>query len=1149
MYLKSLKLVGFKSFADRTRMEFRPGVTVIVGPNGSGKSNIVDAVAWVMGTQSTRALRTGKMEDVIFAGTVTRPGLGRAEVTITFDNGDGRLPLDLAEVSITRRLYRDGSSDYEINGVACRLLDIQELLSDSGVGRHQHVIVGQGQIDSVLNAGPDQHRAVIEEAAGILKHKVRRQRAERRLERTDADVLRLHDLLGELKRQMRPLKRQAEAAARHDDVAGLVRALHLYLGGRSLARIDARLGEIDAEDRHFAEVAAAKEAEAAELDAAVGILEGEAGETGRALDRDTAAAARLETTVERLRRIVSVAQERRRSILMRLEGADERRRDLEGERESLRVELADARTEEAETRRRAAEAEVAFRTLEDEERSLASQEGLSTEGALAVVRGDLRSLEETDRRDLRELESVEHRIEVLAGRIAAGEAQADEVRDEIAELDRQTVQAQDSFAKAQQHRQALQASWEEIEDRHRRAETVMAAARAKLEALEQAATRPFDEEARAAVESAPGARGALAALLDVPAVLAAAVDAALGPWAHAVAFGDASAVDAAVRTVKHRGIGGIALVASDAESPCPARVAAEELGVEALCDLLGPNADRRLATRLLGDVVLVEGWTAARRIVATRPDLRAVTPEGDLVTAEGVAVAHPDGATPAMVEAAAVAVEEAERELARSHSLLTSRRRAFDDARAAERDTLERLEALEARLSGSVETLARLERTVEAAQEEAERLTERRRALVAARERRAEQIDLLRRRLDALEGEEAERQRAWEELAARRRRVAAAREQARAAWQEAAGAARAAAERVRLLESRLAAVEEALTREETPDVEPEDLARLERVEVLGRRLLAVAADRLRALRQRQAELRERLGDAATRLEQARARRDEARAEAAAAADGRSALAVEATELRVRREAVVEGLRRDADASEEEALTAGPPPGVDPDADLEALLETKVAELRRMGPVNPLAAEEYRNLEERHEFLRAQLDDLERSRDELRQVIRALDEEIQTRFVEAYEEVAAAFERHFAVLFPGGKGRLRLTDPDDPLGSGVEIEAQPLGKKIGRLSLLSGGERSLAALAFLFAVFTARPSPFYILDEVEAALDDANLRRFLRLLDRFRDEAQLIVVTHQQQTMEAADVLYGVTMEPGGSSRVVAKPMVREPVSS
>ncbi|MEX0757638.1 MAG: AAA family ATPase, partial [Acidimicrobiia bacterium] len=344
MYLKSLKLTGFKSFADRTRMEFRPGVTVVVGPNGSGKSNVVDAIAWVMGTQSPKALRTAKMDDVIFAGTATRPGLGRAEVTLVFDNSSGMLPLDLAEVSVTRRLYRDGSSDYEINGVGCRLLDIQELLSDSGVGRHQHVIIGQGQITSILNATPDQHRAVVEEAAGILKHRVRKDKALRRLERTDADVIRLRDLLGEIGKRMRPLKRQASAALRHAEVAEAVQTLRLAVGAQDLRAIDRRASEIAA--TAAADERTVVESEQARLEVASKLagLRSDAGDVGEALDRDSAAAAKAETVLERLRRIGQVAHERHRSGIARLAGADERRRDLAGESEGLEVQTLDAET-------------------------------------------------------------------------------------------------------------------------------------------------------------------------------------------------------------------------------------------------------------------------------------------------------------------------------------------------------------------------------------------------------------------------------------------------------------------------------------------------------------------------------------------------------------------------------------------------------------------------------------------------------------------------------------------------------------------------------------------------------------------------------------------------------------------------------------
>ncbi|MCJ7754752.1 MAG: AAA family ATPase, partial [Thermoanaerobaculales bacterium] len=386
MFLKSLKVVGFKSFADRTRLEFEPGVTVVVGPNGSGKSNLVDALAWVMGTQSTRTLRTQKMEDVIFAGTATRPALSRAEVTLIFDNASRALPLDLDEVSVTRRLYRDGSSDYQINGVDCRLLDVQELLSDSGIGRYQHVIVGQGQLDSILDAKPEDHRAVIEEAAGILKHRLRKERAVRRLERTDADVLRLRDILQELKRQMRPLRRQAKAAERYESIRNDLRGLQLFLAGEELRKIRNRGEAVYSEETVLRAQLTAAETERDELEPHLGPLAAAAGEAGRSLDRDTAAAARLETTSERLRRIGQVAHERRRSAEARMQGAGERRRDLEDEALQLQVELGQSADQERRTSQEADRAERAIQALEDEERSLAEQEGLPIEGAAAVVR-------------------------------------------------------------------------------------------------------------------------------------------------------------------------------------------------------------------------------------------------------------------------------------------------------------------------------------------------------------------------------------------------------------------------------------------------------------------------------------------------------------------------------------------------------------------------------------------------------------------------------------------------------------------------------------------------------------------------------------------------------------------------------------------
>jgi len=1140
VFLKSLKVVGFKSFADRTRLEFEPGVTVVVGPNGSGKSNLVDAMAWVMGTQSTRNLRTDKMEDVIFAGTATRPALSRAEVTLVFDNASRALPLDLDEVGVTRRLYRDGSSDYQINGVDCRLLDVQELLSDSGVGRHQHVIVGQGQLDSILSAKPEDHRAVIEEAAGILKHRLRKERAVRRMERTDADVLRLRDILQELKRQIRPLRRQAKAAERYDSLKSDLRGLHLYLGGEELRQIRSRKELVGSEEITQRGRLTAAEGERDQLDLRLGPMAEAAGDAGRALDRDTAAAARLETTMERLRRIGQVAHERRKSAEARMQGAGERRRDLEDEARQLEIELGQSADQERRASQESDRAERAIQGLEDEERSLTEQEGLPIEGATAVVRGNLTALEAVADRDGRESRDIGRRLEVLHAQLETEAREIEELRDEIRRLDMETETAQQQYDAAAEVRATDQKSWQQVEADAGEARLVLAAARARAEALENAAAGLTDPRARDLAAQRAGVLGTVATLLDIPERLVAAVDAALGPWSDALAVDSAEHVLAAVADLKAHGLGGIPLVAG---RPCregaPARSVAASWGVDALVDVLGPKADADLATLLVGDVIVAEGWSAAWKIVDLHPEIRAVTPEGDLIDSFGVRVAHPDGASPAMVEAALVSLEEAELRLARAESLLTAGTRSFDSSREDERRALEALESIEARISGATDALDRLERGRAATEAEIVRLDDRRTALIESEAERETQIGQLRGRLAALEGEEAERQRAWDELATRRQLVAGKKEEARRIRQEAAAGYGAIVERRRLLERRLREVRGELQDQSARPVDPAQVAHLAGVEDGSRQTLALVRAHIEALRDRQRDLRREAGEAGVRLSEARTRFEEARSVIERSKDQLSRLALEGTELRMREEAVAEQLRRDADATEAEAMAAGAPE-IEGDVEPRELLEILQAELRRMGPINPLAANEYRDLSQRHDFLEGQLEDLEQSRSDLRKVVRALDDEIVEAFTAAFEQVSGHFADQFAVLFPGGQGLLRLTEPDQPLTTGVDIEAQPFGKKVSRLSLLSGGEKSLAALAFLFAVFKARPSPFYVLDEVEAALDDTNLRRFLRLVDQFRGSAQLVVVTHQQQTMEAADVLYGVTMEPGGSSQVVAK---------
>jgi chromosome segregation protein len=1140
VYLKSLKLAGFKSFADRTRLEFRPGVTVVVGPNGSGKSNLVDALSWVLGTQSTKTLRTGKMEDVIFAGTATRPSLGKAETTLIVDNAERQIDLDLDEIAITRRLYRDGSSDYELNGVACRLLDIQDLLSDSGVGRHQHVIIGQGEIGRVLNASAEEHRAVMEEAAGILKHRRRKERAERRLGRTDEDMVRLTDLLGEINRQMRPLRRQAKAAERYEGLKSEVTGLRLYLGGRELEKLDRDLTIVVSEKSVLTEGIEIDQKRVRVLAERLEYLTGQAGKVGSDLDRDTSAAAMLETTNERLRRVASIAVERSRAVSGRREAAVERRADLEEEVAGIGEQLGVIGEERRQAEAAAAKAEAAFRRLEDEERAIATQNSLSPEGALAAARGELSALESSLGRDGRELERVGHRIEVLTAQTEDEQAEIDRINDEIRGMDSSTSSLGETYDRASKQRQTSQDRWARAEELLDAARIDRASAAARHEAISAALVGRFDAEARRAVESAPGALGSLAAQLDIPAGLETAVDVALGEWADAIAFADADSVQEAVEIVKGAGGGSVSVVSSMSETVAPATEVAASLGLEALVDRLGQSRHDGLATRLLGDVVLVEGWSAGWSLISKHPSLRAVTPEGDLISVSGVRIADPDGAGSAMLEAAEVALEKADTALARAESIHTAAKREFEQSRESERSALESLEHAESSVAGHTEAMHRLQTSVRALREERERLQDRHDALEEAIAAGSEQTGVLRQRLEALEGEEAERMAMWEEMEDRRVSIASSREEARSSWQEAAAALRGIVERQTLLEDRRARINGELGRLDIGVVSPVDPARLEKIGDYARRAVVVLERRIGELRERQAGLRDTNREVLDDLEAVRSDHQESSQGMSDARARIGEIDVRLTELRMRKEAVVESIRRDADADVEQAMRALRP-DVPEDADLEDMLENGLTRLRRLGPINPLAAQEYRDLEERHTFLSEQMADVESSRADLRKVISALETEIQNRFEDAFAETAEAYQKYFQVLFPGGRGRIRLVDPDDPQ-SGVAIDAQPLGKKVSSMTLLSGGERSLAALAFLFAIFEARPSPFYVLDEVEAALDDANLRRFLRIVDEFRRRAQLIIVTHQQQTMEAADVLYGVTMEPGGSSQAIRKDM-------
>jgi chromosome segregation protein len=1148
VYLKTLTLKGFKSFADATALEFEPGVTVVVGPNGSGKSNVVDAIGWVLGAQAPSAVRSQKMDDVIFAGTAKRSPLGRAEVSLTVDNTSGMLPIEFSEVTITRTLFRSGDSEYAINGVPCRLLDIQELLSDSGVGRQQHVIISQGQIDAVLNARPEERRSIIEEAAGVLKYRRRKEKSERRLESTEGNLTRLQDLLREVRRQLRPLERQADAARRHGAVVSELQALRVHVAGREVAGLRSRLEsaaqrrvELGTTDREL-------KTELAGLDTSV--MATEAQLTAMGGDDLGDSLAQFESLFEKARGLSSLLAERRRGI-DRDRGAfiDQVIATLEAESARLRGELREVEEEAALLAPLAAELEVAGQALAEQRLRFEADwaEGVAApSGQAAEVRGELAALRQGVERGSGEMARMRARIDVLTEKSARLLEEADRLRGDIGAAEQAELPLVEALDGAEQWRADAEAAQAVAETAHRAAESDHHAWLARADALALA----LDEaRSRAGTERLAGVDGVLGTLLDLVEIdpgWEAAFEAAAGEALAAVVVDGLPAARRALETLHGEAISGavLALFEGRAERPAPPvgeplrrHVRSTRHGVDGLLDVL------------VGSAVVVDGgWTAAVDAALAHPEAVVVTPDGDRFGRSGWRVgAAGAGATGAALDEArgrAVSAEEAVRQAA---GRLADARSALDEARRAEEDLSRQLDGNDGRLAAGSDGLQRVETDRRDAAIEAEALQTHLDELAARVTREQERITELEATLPVLEAAEmetAERGRAMGEARAHLEEQAAAVGAMRSDL-EVRGAG--VGERHEFLQRRFAEVEQRLTgaAEERAAAE-ERRVELDRRQLATDRLIVHVADRLvvverelGGLRERRRRQSEATREVAAELDRLRRSRTDAERRLAEVRERQQRLEIDDAETRMRLEAAVEALRRDLDCEPDVAMAAECPPLADRVTAAARIRELE-RELRIMGPINPLALEEFEALQERHEFLQKQLDDVKESRRELAKIIKAIDGEIVNVFASAYADVAQNFEHLFDTLFPGGKGRLMLTDPDNLLDTGIEVEARPSGKNVRKLSLLSGGERSLTALAFLFAVFRSRPSPFYVMDEVEAALDDVNLHRFLGLVAEFRNDAQLIIVSHQKRTMEAADCLYGVTMQPGGSSRVVSE---------
>ncbi|MFB9234279.1 chromosome segregation protein SMC [Plantactinospora siamensis] len=1178
MYLKTLTVRGFKSFASATTLKLEPGITCVVGPNGSGKSNVVDAIAWVLGEHSAKALRGGKMEDVIFAGTAGRAPLGRAEVTLTIDNTDGALPIDYTEVSITRRMFRSGESEYEINGSSCRLLDIQELLSDSGIGREMHVIVGQGQLDAVLHAKPEDRRAFIEEAAGVLKHRKRKEKALRKLEAMQTNLNRLTDLTAELRRQLKPLGRQAEVARRAAAIQANLRDARLRLLADDLHTLRSTLDKEIADETALRERREQVEAEHAEVQGRLAELE-----VALAQDAPLVAAAqdtwyKLAALQERFRSTEQLARERLRHMSATPDderpGRDPAQLTAEAERvreqeEELRAALTDDQVRLAEAVERRQELERQLAAAERELVTAAKAIADRREG-LARLTGQVNSARARTSSAAEEIERLRAAHADAQARSGQAQAELDAVAAESTEADRDNAELDARHAEAQAAHERATAHVRALSDAERAAEKDAAAWKAREEALAMGLRRADGAGALLARGGeVPGLLGGLAGLLTVAPGHEAALAAALGGLADAVAVSGVDEAVEAMRLLKISDAGRASLlVAGDAgpgmvgsldslrpELPAGARWAPDL--VEA------PDQLRPAVHRALRDVVLVPDLAAAAALAAAHPELRAVTPDGDVLSA--YAAAGGSAKAPSFIEVQA-AVEEARAHRSAAEETIAQLHEQLGEARAEVAERKEELAAAaavrreaEGQRNAAARRLAELGAAARSAAAETERLAASLDRGEQARERDLAGLAELEERLRLAEATPIDAEPSTEE----RDELAAYLPGARQNELEVRLAVRTAEERVAAIAGRA----DSLLRQAAAERAARERAAARRaarargaaiaraVENGAREALTHLAvsltdaerarDELAAARSaREAELQEvrgaakRLGADLERLTSAVHRDEVARAEqrmrieqleAKAAED--FALDVETLLAEYGPQQLVPPTQVEVAAAERDGVPAPEP------VPFERPVQEKRAgkaerELALLGKVNPLALEEFAALEERFKFLSEQLEDLKATRRDLLTVVKDVDDRILEVFASAYADTAREFEQVFGVLFPGGEGRLVLTDPEDMLATGVEVEARPPGKKIKRLSLLSGGERSLTAVAMLVAIFRARPSPFYIMDEVEAALDDVNLGRLITLMAQLREKSQLIIITHQKRTMEIADALYGVTMRSG-----------------
>lgn len=1180
MYLKSLVLKGFKSFADRSVLSMEPGITAIVGPNGSGKSNISDAVLWVLGERNAKNLRGQVMEDVIFAGSSARKSVGTAEVTLVLDNSDGSLPVDYDEVAVTRRMYRNGESDYLINNTLARRMDVLDILHDSGLGTGTHSIISQGHLDNILSSKPEDRRALIEEAAGVLKHKQRKAKSQRKLEQMDLHLMRVKDVVSEVERQLGPLQRKARRALQYAEASEQLKDLQLVLAVDDLRALKNEWDQI-VERENAAESALAtskkkvEEAEA-EYERLQAKIRKESTEVASLASKQT----RVASLVERLESTNLLLSERRKSAEARcveltseLDSNNERRKLLQAQR-------SDAGKRLEEVREKRTEADALLRRATDEAEE-AKQARIDIENELSKNSRKRNEIQRSIDDKRRELAQSQEKLAGALGRLQAAEGLDRDFQDRVDAAQKALDEAKTALDQSQQRLATLIAEEEKkrqaLEEARANRDKLTAdadEAQAKVRSLESSILG-LEEVERAASTAASPARawllerkddkaGALFPLseeLIVEEGYESIVERLLGSDSLSLIAEDprrARAIDALLRDSEQKG--SVTLVLADESQRMGQRGTVPSArnskhGTPLITKLSTSDAFAPIAEALLGDVVLCDTLGAALDAHAQdKEGLRFVTPEGSVVFPNGkIRIANEDktdkdfgsfGRSRRLVTLkddlalATLTADEARREAEKAAEVA---RVATDACLEASQKLADAKGAVSSAEREQVAASSRLEKVVsehkasQRSQDESHTLVETLRPVV-------ESLNL---QLSQLESDLTE-----------------ARDAVRATQQKLDPARNKEARLSQTLsETKLKSV--TLAQQETYELHiveerANELIRIGEADEGSLRILAQKQHARKRTEPLMATLHA-INDNAHRVLAAITSCVDA---AQAASTGASARATEArnayritqetltsktdalasvreekVRLEIRVQSLADDIVTEMETTMEEALET-------PVLDDRAAIEEEAERLRRrisnMGTINPDAAKEYEELKARYDYLRAQLDDLACARATLKKIDAVIDERMKDDFSRTFDLVNGHFQQIFTQLFPGGSATLSLVDPDDLENTGVEVSAQPRGKKISKMSLMSGGEKSLVALALLFAVYKTRSTPFYILDEVEAALDDSNLRRLISYLDALREETQLIMITHQRRTMEMADVLFGVSMQADGVTRVISQ---------